>query len=124
MRNAVHEATMTVPTAIRRELARLAGSKRTRRVEWSPEAPIVWRPHTVLDPRSGTYFTEDGAWEFIVELIEIGLSINRIELAHPPGKTAYVLIVSNTPRIPDIYIKLQLRSGCVYGRSFHASRYQ
>lgn len=119
----VRAAIMTVPTPIRRELARLAASKRTRRAEWSAGAPTVWCPHQVLHPCSGTYFTDAGAWEFIVELIEAGHPVEQITLSHPPGKIGYVLIVGTNNGGPDIYIKLQLGSGCIYGRSFHLSRY-
>jgi hypothetical protein len=119
----VRTAIMTVPAAIRRELARLAGSKRTRRAEWSSEAPAVWWPNRVLHPCSGTYFTDAGAWEFIVELIEAGHPITQVTLSHPPGKVGYVLIVRNNKGDRDIYIKLQLGSGCIYGRSFHLSRH-
>lgn len=112
---------MTASIEIRRELARLAASKRTRRTVFTESAPCDWRPQQVRDPRSGLYFTEIGAWEFTVELITNGHTIKIVILDHPPGKKGYVLIVPGCDDLPDIYIKLQLGSGFVYGRSFHPS---
>jgi len=58
-----------------------------------------------------------------VELIEAGHPIKTIILDKPPGKIGYVLITEGAPGRPDIYIKLQIGSGRVYGRSFHPSRW-
>jgi hypothetical protein len=80
-------------------------------------------PEPSIAPMSETYFTDAGAWEFIVELIEAGHPIKQITFSHPPGKIGYVLIVGANNGGPDIYIKLQLGSGFIYGRSFHLSRY-
>ncbi len=75
----------------------------------------------MLDPaQAGQVFTEEGAWQFVVMLLESGHPVEEITLAMPPGKKGYVL---KYPRIglPDIYIKLQIVSGAVRGRSFHDS---
>src|ERR1700687_5567317 len=42
-------------------------------------------------------------------------------IGSPTRKKGYVLIVPGCDDLPDIYIKLQLGSGFVYGRSFHPS---
>ena len=113
---------MTVPNDIRRELARFCRSRRTRKSTFSPTLPTKWAPHLVRNPASETRepFTNDRAWEFVADLLEAGHEVEIIELRVPPGKTGYVLISDGIP--PEkIYIKLQLGSGVVIGRSFHIS---
>jgi len=66
-------------------------------------------------------FTEAGAWEFVAEAIEAGHAMEELTLDKPPGATAYVLIIAQPSDVPPIYVKLQLGSGCVIGRSFHYS---
>ncbi len=75
----------------------------------------------MTDPRSGEVFTEDGAWEYVVEGIEAGTAIEVIDLEVPPGKKGYVMLLSShNPKLP-IYVKLQLGADCIVGRSFHYS---
>ena len=66
-------------------------------------------------------FTPAGAWEFIMELLKDGHPIEAIELDFPPGCTGYVLKVPETAKQAEIYIKLELGPGGVWGRSFHYS---
>lgn len=75
------------------------------------------------DPRSPTkeLFTEDGAWSFVADAIESGVDIQQIELQLPPGKKAYVMLLPGCEANQWIYVKLQLRSNDVLGRSFHIS---
>lgn len=105
--------------AIRRDLALLCRRSRARILGW----PCDWRPRSVVDPRDSDQqvFTEVGAWEFIAELLEGGTAIREIELQTPRGKTGYVILIAGGAQRPDIYIKLQLGSGAVIGRSFHYS---
>ena len=105
--------------AIRHELVVLARRRRARKVVFSPESPCKWHPTSVIDPQTSAPFTAAGAWEFIADLLEKGHPIERIELRKPPGKAAYAMEVPTEQG--DIYIKLQLRSGVVLGRSFHYS---
>ena len=42
-------------------------------------------------------------------------------LDRPPGKTGYVLKIDLNPGRPQLYVKLELGSGVVIGRSFHES---
>lgn len=104
---------------IRRQLSLLCGRSRSRVLGW----PRDWRPQSVVDPRDRDeqVFTEVGAWEFILELLECGAAIRKIELRNPRGKTGFVILTPGGMRRPDIYIKLQLGSGAVIGRSFHYS---
>src|SRR5580700_2119597 len=78
------------PEDVRRELGRLCRRSRCRKLGW----PRDWRPRAVVDPRDPDrqVFTEVGAWEFIAELLESGQEIKEIELEHPPGRTAYVML--------------------------------
>jgi len=78
----------------------------------------------VENPRSGLPFTPNGAWHFIEEKLEDECPIEEIELKVPPGSKGYVLLVSGGNNKPDIYIKLQLGSDRVIGRSFHYSKYR
>ncbi|MGE6758040.1 hypothetical protein ACQKGO_08530 [Corallococcus interemptor] len=106
---------------IRKQLGYLAASKKTRFVPNTQSMPCKWHPLTVTCPESGELFTEAGAWEFIISLLETGVAIEEIVLRKPPGKTGYVL--QFTPQGGQrIYIKLQLGAGTVIGRSFHYSR--
>jgi hypothetical protein len=107
-----------VSDAIRHQLQAIARRKKARDTLWSPVRPNDWRPTEVINPRDGQPFTPAGAWEYIAELLETH-PIDEMELDQPAGKTGYVMKVAS----PDgeIYIKLQLGSGKIIGRSFHYS---
>jgi hypothetical protein len=107
--------------SIRHQLVVLARSRKTRVVEWSREMPTDWRPYQIRNPITGDFFTQDGAWHFIADLLESGHPIEEIILCQPPGRRAYVMLVELGPKLPKLYIKLQLGSGKVIGRSFHYS---
>ena len=66
-------------------------------------------------------FTHQTCWFFIKEQLDSGCDLEVVELKHPPGKKGYVMIVDPGPDVSDIYIKLQIGSGTVIGRSFHYS---
>lgn len=103
---------------IRQQLIVLASRKSARTLGW----PRDWRPTQVINPNSGEVFTPVGAWEYIVELLQDGVDIETKILDAPEeGKTAYVIKVRHGER--TLYIKLQLGSGKVIGRSFHYSEY-
>jgi hypothetical protein len=112
---------LALDDAIRRQLAQLCQHKRTRRSGGAGTGlPCHWAPWDVRDPRTGEYFTEASAWEFVAETINSGHPIDPITLRIPRGRTGYVLLIGPPP--PDkIYIKLQLGAGVVLGRSFHES---
>jgi hypothetical protein len=67
-------------------------------------------------------FTERGAWEFVAELLEAGHPLKEVDLKKPVGKKGYELLASGGKGRPEIYMKLQLGSGRVIGRSFHYSK--
>jgi len=105
--------------AIKKELAVLARRKRARDVRWSRDCPTEWQPEQVIDPRTGTYFTRNGAWDFIAEQLETeGKDIKPKVLDKPLGKKAYELIVGT--KQGKIYIKVHFgNGGKIVGRSFH-----
>jgi len=105
---------------IRQRLLKLAGTKQTRSTTFSRERPVQWSPSEVMHPEHGMYFTDSGAWEFIIELLSGGYVLTALELDKPPGAWGFVMVVA-TPQRRDIYIKLELCGNRVHGRSFHYS---
>lgn len=105
----------------REELVRLSSSRKTRTTVFTSKTPCEWRPHTVVDPRHAMYFTDAGAWDFVVDLITDGHELKPITLRAPPGAIAYEILTAGVAGAPKIYIKIQIMSNMVYGRSFHYS---
>jgi hypothetical protein len=107
----------TDPEAFRHQLAVLAQRKKARELGW----PRDWQPGEVISPETGEPFTPDGAWEFIAQILaernEIPLESVRLE--KPAGANGFVLHVPLAGE--ELYIKLQLGSGRIFGRSFHYS---
>lgn len=114
---------MTKIERIRGELVRLCASRRTRRTEFTRERPTNWRPQQVVDPETEQPFTDEGAWAYIAAILEQGHEIEQIFLKKPLGKSGYVLKIMDKKSGKTIYVKLQIGSGFVYGRSFHYSDY-
>src|SRR5947207_14558095 len=112
---------MPVDDSVRRQLGLLCGRARSR-IVGSPRQgkPSDWRPGEVVAP-DGQPFTRVGAWEYIAELIDQGQPIREMELEEPKGKTGYVMEVDMGKDAPVLYVKLELGSGIVIGRSFHYS---
>ena len=108
--------------SIRHQLITLARRKRARVVGWSPVRPTDWRPHSVRNPGGilNTQFSDAAAWELIASQLEAGCEVETIILDKPPGAKGYVMLIELEPGRP-IYIKLQLGSGKIIGRSFHYS---
>ncbi len=98
-------------------MAVLARQRRKCILGW----PRDWRPTEVVNPATGEPFTAWGAWEFIAELLERGHALEEVVLDNPPGKRAYVMRVDLQRDRPQLYIKVQLGSGFIIGRSFHPS---
>src|SRR5258706_8714415 len=103
--------------AIRRELARLAGHSRTRRLEY----PCDWNPTAVVNPDcpDGLPFTPLNYWPFIAAKL-LDATVDVVVMTMHDGKRGYVLKVPAKPH-GTIYIKLQIGCGYVIGRSFHYS---
>ena len=58
---------------------------------------------------------------YVAQLIEQGHPIEEMELDEPKGKTGYVMNAEISKAAPVLYVKLELGSGTVIGRSFHYS---
>lgn len=107
---------------IRKQLVALL--KQHKRVAtWSEESPIDWRPTQVTHPVSEMPFTPNGAWQFIEEKLEQGEPLAEVILDSPQGKKAYVMKIDLGTNQPKLYVKLQLGSMEVIGRSFHYSKF-
>jgi hypothetical protein len=105
-------------------MAVCARSRRTRLVHFSREAPTRWHPTDVRNPEDPTTtFTDEGAWLLIADLLDSDHPIKSEPLRLPPGKMGYVLLVEIAADLPKLYIKLQVGSGKVIGRSFHLSKH-
>ena len=87
---------------------------------FSAARPTHWNPTNVLHPQTGDPFTPDGAWEFVRQLLVGGADVETIVLDKPPGRTGYIIKTAGRGD-EEIYIKLELGSGKVIGRSFHPS---
>ena len=83
--------------------------------------PCHWHPTTVTNPVVGIPFTDISAWHLIAELAEGGHKLEERVLEQPSGEKAYVLCVRLEANMPELYIKVQLKNGNIFGRSFHYS---
>jgi len=106
---------------IRREIVVLARRPRARRAEFTPSRPTKWRPEEVVDPETEMEFSEPSAWRFIADCAERGDDIETVRLDKPAGRTAYVMKIQLRSNRPHLYVKVELRSGRILGRSFHES---
>lgn len=83
--------------------------------------PCHWNPTTVTNPDVGFCFTHISAWAYIADLAETGHLIEEINLEQPAGEKGYVMTKQLEANLPDLYIKVQLKGGKIFGRSFHYS---
>lgn len=83
--------------------------------------PCDWRPTEITNPLSGICFTDITAWGRIAELAEMGHPIEEMQLEQPKGEIGYVISVRLDEKQPALYIKVQLKRGRIFGRSFHYS---
>lgn len=109
----------------RQRLAALARRRRTRVSSFTPNRPIDWRPEDVRRPGAefDTHFEEDSAWRLIADRIEQGEPIEIVRLRQPKGVKGYVMKIDLEPDAPRLYVKLELGSRKVIGRSFHYSEH-
>ena len=66
-------------------------------------------------------FTDISAWSRIADLAEAGHPIEELQLEQPKGEIGYVMSVTLDEKQPELYIKVQLKRGKIFGRSFHYS---
>lgn len=91
------------------------------------ERPTRWHPELVQNPDRGedqffataAAFTDETAWAFIRKHLERGEFVQVIALDKPPGRKGFVMKIDLGSDMPKLYVKLQLGSGIVWGRSFH-----
>ena len=57
----------------------------------------------------------------IATRLENGEEVEVIELNQPKGAKGYVMLIDLGSDVPDLYVKLQLGNGKIFGRSFHYS---
>jgi hypothetical protein len=88
-------------------------------MEWSQTMPCDWVPHTVKCPITEMPYTDAGAWNLIADLLEAGQSFVEVKLRKPAGDIAYETVVTLRADLPPLYIKIQLKAGRIWGRSFH-----
>ena len=114
---------MCINLETRNQLVLSARRPNSRKVDWSDASPTDWQPSTLRNPKVilDQYFTPLSAWEFIAEQLEAGCEVEVVELRKPPGKNAYVMKIEIDQDLPRVYIKVELRSGKIWGRSFHYS---
>ena len=91
--------------------------------EFHPDRPTKWCPGQVHNPNGvlDSYFTDASAWEYIATKLENGHPVEVIRLDKPSGAKGYVMKIDIEPDRPKLYVKLQLGSGKIIGRSFHYS---
>lgn len=116
---------MSIDPSIRKQLIMLARRFTAWRTDWKQSRPTDWRPDSVRNPNSVVEpnFTDESAWELIADQLEAGCEVKTIELRQPRGKIGYVMEIDFEQNQPIIYIKIQLGSGVIFGRSFHYSYY-
>ncbi len=117
---------MALDASIRHQLVVLARRGRARNTEFTRDRPTDWRPEQVRNPDGvlDTHFTDASAWELIASKLEDEHPVEIVELRKPPGAKAYVMKIDIEPGRPPLYVKLQLGSGQIIGRSFHYSKRQ
>lgn len=117
---------MALTESIRHELVVLARRSRARSAEFTRDRPTDWRPAQVRNPDGvlDTHFSDAAAWELIASKLEDGHPVEIVELQKPPGATGYVMKIDIEPGQPRLYVKIQLGSGKILGRSFHYSEWK
>ena len=105
--------------AIKRQVAELAKQKNKRIIGSYPSDPSRWYPTTVIDPRTGSPFTDAGAWDYIAEeVVKNKNTLREVFLKAPIGKPGYELFIKE---YKAVYIKVRMANGKIIGRSFHYS---
>ena len=91
--------------------------------DFHPDRPTKWCPGQVRNPYGelDSYFTDASAWEYIATKLESGHPVKVMQLDKPQGAKGYVMKIDIEPEMPQLYVKLQLGSGKIFGRSFHYS---
>ena len=113
----------TIDDSTRRLLVQRVRSRKSRTKEFHLDRPVDWRPGEVRNPNGilDLCFTDITAWGFIADRLEDGETVEVVPLRKPKGARGYVMKVELGPEV--VYVKLQLTTSKVVGRSFHLSKY-
>jgi hypothetical protein len=107
---------------LRATLAQMARRRDLRINEWSERCPSEWMPTQVLNPETDMPYSDSSAWLLIAELLESdNCPFREVSLRKPPGALGYEALIPSHKNTPPLYIKIQLMSGRILGRSFHYS---
>lgn len=68
------------------------------------------------------FFADETARTFIADRLDQGEDVQVKVLDKPPARKGYVMKIDIGSDVPRLYIKLELGSGRVWGRSFHYDR--
>ena len=114
---------MVLSESIRHQLVILARRSKARVTKSTSVQPNDWRPGQVRNPDGelDSHFTDASAWEYIATKLESGHPVKVMRLDKPPGAKGYVMKIDIEPEMPQLYVKLQLGSGKIFGRSYHYS---
>jgi hypothetical protein len=77
----------------------------------------------VIDPRTGEPFTDDSAWNYVADLLDQGTELSVVKLHHPLGKNDRGFVMTKPLGAKDLYVKFQMGSCKIIGRSFHYSTF-
>lgn len=112
-----------INASTRNQLVVFARHSWSRNSDFDPSRPTKWKPGEVLNPNgaSDSCFTDSTAWDFIASRLEAGEEVEVINLRRPRGSKGYVMKIDLGLGVPKLYVKLQLVSKKVIGRSFHYS---
>ncbi|MCJ8322773.1 MAG: hypothetical protein HRU29_01700 [Rhizobiales bacterium] len=84
--------------------------------------PTNWVPQTVK--RSDgfeDYHTHYSARQLLEDELSKGVEVFEMSLDHPPNGTGYYFEIPIKDSVEKLYVKFEIVSGCVIGRSFHIS---
>ena len=112
---------MFIERSIQTQLFKLVRSRKSRTTLWTVDSPTDWRPTSVHNPQGDfdEHFTDASAWELIASELKNECKVYSVALERQSGKFAYLLEIDLGGDEPPVYVKIQLGSGMVIGRSFH-----
>lgn len=95
--------------------------KRKRKANFSHRRPTDIRPADFTNPETEYQLSRQGMWAEVVQLLETGVPLRRVELRQPAGEVAWDFVTEFWPGQPFVYVKLQILGSTIRLRSFHPS---
>src|SRR5690242_20635998 len=89
VRRAARTAPVPLCDSMRREMAGMCTSTKTRTEAFTTDRPTEWRPWEAIDPVSGASCTPSGAWRMVEQYLRGNGTIRAMLLRQPPGRTGY-----------------------------------